>query len=272
MIVDGRAIAEELLIETRALAEVHALAPRFAAITVAPSPATESYLRIKRRLAERAGIVMEVIAMDEASTTEDLITVIQTDTHDAIIVQLPLPLHIDTEAVLAAIPVEKDADVLSPAARAEGLLTHPIPQAIKAILDRAQVNVAGKRAVVIGKGWLVGEPVYAWLTARGAEVTAISRESGDLSACKDADLIVAGAGVPGLVTPDVVKEGAVVLDVGTSELGGSIRGDVAPEVAEKAGVFTPVPGGVGPVAVACLMRNVVELTKRGRLQESENGV
>lgn len=272
MIVDGRAIAEELLIETRMRVDAHALTPRFAAITVAPSAATESYLRIKHRLAERAGISMEVVAMDEASTTEDLINVIQRDTHDAVIVQLPLPSHIDTEAVLAALPTEKDADVLSPAARTNGLLIHPIPQAIQAILEKTGVSVSGKRAVVIGKGWLVGEPVREWLTAQGAEVTAISRESGDLSACLEADIVVAGAGVPGLVTPEVIQEGAVVLDVGTSELGGSIRGDVAPEVSEKASVFTPVPGGVGPVAVACLMRNVVELAKQRRLQEPGNAV
>lgn len=262
MIIDGKAIAGEILEETKRVAIALPEVPSFAAIAVAPSAATESYLRIKRRLAEEAGIRMDVLTPDEGSTTEDLIALIQSDTHDALIVQLPLPSHIDQEAVLAAIPPEKDADVLSTATREQGMLIHPIAGAINEIWMRTHVDPVGKEVVVIGNGWLVGQPVTAWLTKLGVSVTVVTKDLGDISdACRTADIIISGTGVPGLVTRSMVKDGVVVIDVGTSELGGSIAGDAASDVAEVASVFTPVPGGVGPIAVACLMKNVVELAR-----------
>lgn len=265
MIIDGKAIAGEILEETKRIAIALPDVPSFAAIAVAPSPATESYLRIKRRLAEDAGIHMEVRTPDEGSTTEDLIALIERDTHDALIVQLPLPPHIDQEAVLSAIPAEKDADVLSTATRERGVLMHPIAGAINEIWLRTNVTPEGKDVVVIGNGWLVGQPVTAWLRKRGVSVTVVTKDSGDISdACRTADIIISGTGVSGLVTRSMVKEGVVVIDVGTSELGGSIAGDVAPDVADVASVFTPVPGGVGPIAVAYLMKNVVELARLRR--------
>lgn len=262
MIIDGKAIAQELLEETRRTASLLPHTPSFAALAVAPSGATESYLRIKYRLAAQAGINMEVITPDNSITTQELVELMQKDVHDALIVQLPLPQHIDQAAVLDVIPPEKDADVLSPITRSQGMLMHPIAAAIGEIFARAGVEVAGKSIVVIGNGWLVGQPVTAWLTRRGVSVTVVTKESMDVEAvCRNADILIAGAGVPGLVTSSMVKVGAVVIDVGTSELGGSIAGDVAPEVVECASVFTPVPGGVGPIAVACLMKNVVELAR-----------
>lgn len=262
MIIDGKAIAGEILEETKRLAIALPEVPSFTAIAVAPSPATESYLRIKRRLAEDAGIHMEVLTPDEGSTTEELVALIQGDARDALIVQLPLPGHIDQEAVLAAIPVEKDADVLSSATRERDALMHPIAGAIHEIWIRSHVDPIDKSVVVIGNGWLVGQPVTAWLKKRGVRVTVVTKDSGDISeACQNADIVISGTGVPGLVTRDMVKEGVVIIDVGTSELGGSIAGDVSPDVADIASVFTPVPGGVGPIAVACLMKNVVELTR-----------
>lgn len=265
MIVDGKGIAHEMLEETKTRAALLPEAPSFAAIAVSPSPATESYLRIKERQARAAGVVMEVISPSEA-TTDSLLALIADDRHDALIVQLPLPPHIDTERVLDAIPPEKDADVLSPRTREEGSLTHPIAGAVGKVLEKAGVKVKGMRSLVIGQGWLVGAPVTAWLAAEGADVTTITREAGALDAAQSADLIVSGAGVPGLLLPEHVKEGAVVIDVGTSELGGALAGDVDPKVAEKAAVFTPVPGGMGPIAVAYLMHNVVTLAERSRLQ------
>ncbi len=268
MIIDGKAIAKEILEKTKHDASMLGSVPTFAAITVSPSPATESYLRIKRKQAAEAGIDMEVIAMD-ATTTEELVERIGVLPHDAVIVQLPLPAHIDLEQVLAAIPPGKDADTLSASTREEGALMHPIARAVAEIFERTGVNPKGAQAVVIGNGWLVGQPVSVWLASVGAHVTILTRESGDIGpSCRAADIIVAGAGSPGLVKPEDVQAGAVVIDVGTSELGGSLAGDVAPGVAEVAGVFTPVPGGVGPIAVACLMRNVVELASLQRASKA----
>jgi methylenetetrahydrofolate dehydrogenase (NADP+)/methenyltetrahydrofolate cyclohydrolase len=266
MIIDGREIAAGILEAAREAASRLPQAPSFAAIAVSPSAATESYLRIKERQAREAGIAMEVIALPEA-TTESLIELIEADAHDALIIQLPLPEGIDVARVLAALPAEKDADVLSPDTRRKGALMHPIAAAVKAILGTAGIEPKGLRTLVIGKGRLVGEPVSAWLASAGADVTVVTREAGDFAAAaREADLIVSGTGVPGLLRPEHVKEGAAVIDVGTSELAGSLAGDAAPEIAGVAGVFTPVPGGVGPIAVAYLMRNVVHLAASRALQ------
>jgi methylenetetrahydrofolate dehydrogenase (NADP+) / methenyltetrahydrofolate cyclohydrolase len=272
MIVNGRAIAKDLLARTRAEVSAYGAAPIVRAIVMQPSPATESYLRIKERRARNAGMHLEIIRMEAEATTEDLIQKIAIPGADSVIVQLPLPDSIDSQAVLDAIPLSLDADILSTKAHEAfadgGALVPPVVRAIEEILRRAEIEVKGKRAVVVGQGWLVGEPAALWLAEQGAQVTVVTRESGDLSVLKDAEIIVCGAGSPGLITPEHMSEGVVLIDAGTSESGGSIVGDADPACAEIASVFTPVPGGVGPIAVACLFQNVAELTKRGRLQSS----
>lgn len=263
MIIDGRTIAREILEQVKETAGEHT--PSFAAFVVGPSATTLSYLRMKRSQAERAGVRMEFRELPEDSTTDDVVEAVKTATEDAIIVQLPLPPHIDTDQVLSAIPEDKDADVLSVKTREAGVLMHPIAASVKEILERTGTRVEGAHAVVVGQGWLVGQPVASWLMRSGAQVTVVTKESGDLEdALATADIIVSGAGSPGIITSELIKDGAVVIDVGTSELGGSIAGDVEPSVAQKAGVYTPTPGGVGPIAVAMLMKNVVDLAGRKR--------
>jgi methylenetetrahydrofolate dehydrogenase (NADP+)/methenyltetrahydrofolate cyclohydrolase len=208
---------------------------------------------------------LELIRIENDATTEDIIGKILLPGADSIIVQLPLPAHIDTEAVLNAIPVELDADVLSAEARRrfeagspEALLP-PVVGAIKEILERSQVQVEGKRTVVLGQGWLVGEPAALWLGQQGAQVEVVDRAD-SLESLKDAEIIISGAGSPRLITPERVSSGVVIIDAGTSESNGAIVGDATPECADIASVFTPVPGGVGPVAVACLFQNAALLT------------
>lgn len=269
MIVDGRAVARELLADVRA----HLTrTPVVRAVVVAPSPATESYLSIKNAQAEEAGMHLEVVRLQEDATNEQVIEAVEESGADAIIVQLPLPEHLASVRILDAIPRVKDADVLSRAAYQafvdgeEGVLMPPVVGAIAEILRRAGTSLEGKEAVVIGQGKLVGLPAAAWLTQSGARVSVVTRESGDLSILRDADVIVSGAGSPGLITPAHLKPGVVLIDAGTSEQGGAIVGDAEPACADVASVFTPVPGGVGPIAVACLFRNVELLLARA-LQE-----
>ena len=266
MLVDGRSLASETLAHVR---EELSRPLVVRAIVVTPSPATESYLATKAARAEDAGMHLEVMRLPDTATTEDVIQAIGTPGADSLIVQLPLPAHIDTDAALAAIPLGKDADVLSGRAYArfrEGekdALVPPVAAAVALILEIHDVAVDGTHAVVVGQGRLVGEPVTAWLKQRGASVTVLTRESSDRSALADADLIVTGAGVAGLIRPRDIKEGCVLIDAGTSESDGSIVGDADPACALKASVFTPVPGGVGPVAVACLFRNAALLARNG---------
>lgn len=265
MIVDGRAIAGTLLFDVRKDVEQLPVRIVVRAIVVTPSPATESYLATKAARAEEAGMHLEVVKLPDEATTEDVIRAVEAPGCDALIVQLPLPGSIDTQKVLDAIPLKKDADVLSSSAYArfkEGTadaLVPPVAGAVAHILETSGVEPRGMNAVVIGQGRLVGEPAATWLTQAGATVTVLTRESTDRSALARADLIVAGAGVANLIRPEDIKEGVVLIDAGTSESDGAIVGDADPACSDRASVFTPVPGGVGPVAVACLFKNVARL-------------
>ena len=154
--------------------------------------------------------------------------------------------------------------------RGEGIVP-PVAAAVARILVYEGMEIRGKKAAVVGQGKLVGKPVAALLSILGADVTTITKESGDLSVLKDADIVVTGAGVPGLIRPEHLKEDVALIDAGTSESDGAIVGDADPACVEVASVFTPVPGGVGPVAVACLFRNVAELLG-SPLQDSSKGV
>lgn len=273
MIIDGRAIAEEVLMRVRAEAKTLSTPPRLTAFVVAPTPATRSYLSIKKTQATKAGVIMDVRELPETIKTDELISVMRSTPTDAVIVQLPLPPHIDTTNVLEAISVSRDADVLSPRTRSDGALVHPIAASVQEVLRLGNVEVSGKCAVVVGQGWLVGLPSADWLAKNGAEVIRVTKESGDLkTALKTADIIVTGVGSPNLITADMVPQGVVIIDAGTSELGGSISGDVAKEVSEKASLFTPVPGGLGPIAVSFLMHNVVALAKARLLTKESQEV
>lgn len=258
MIIDGKAIAAEILARAKARARELPRAPLVVALAAGePGPATRSYLKIKERTALEAGCRLEVrpFSADYADA-------------DSVIVQLPLPAGLDERAALDAIPLDKDADVLSRGAREQfakgedGALLPPVVGAIAEIFTKYGVEPRGKRAVVIGRGWLVGEPAATWLMQRGAKVTTLDKGAKLGQELQDADIIVCGAGAPHHVKPYMLKEGAVLIDAGTSEQGGALVGDADPACATKCSVFTPVPGGVGPIAVAKLFENAVILAER----------
>lgn len=266
MMLDGRALASAVLTEVKA--SLRGRLVRVRAVVVQPSPATESYLAIKTARAHEAGMELEVVRLHDDADTAAVITAVQAVGADAVIVQLPLPSHIDTGAVLAAIPLEKDADVLSGAAYArfehneEGALMPPVAGAIAEILARTQVSVGGKRAAVVGQGKLVGKPALVLLRRMGADAVTILKDTPDPARIlREADIVVSGAGQAHFITPAMIKEGAVLIDAGTSESNGALAGDMDPACAEIASVFTPVPGGVGPVAVALLFKNAAALVQ-----------
>lgn len=269
MIIDGRALAREVLARTKVRAEKLSHPPRVLAIVANDTSATKSYLAIKKRRAADAGCVLEELYFDVGTTTtEDLRAAVLSAQADAIIVQLPLGEGTDARIVCDAIPSSKDADVLSTVARMKfeadehDALVPPVAGALAEILAAHSINSAGKRAVVIGSGWLVGRPCATWLSHKKADVTYLSFRSGDFSALKEADIIVSGVGSPHFIKSGLLKPGVVLIDAGTSESGGTLAGDADPSCAEKCSIFTPVPGGVGPVAVAKLFENVVSLAEK----------
>lgn len=277
MIVDGRTVAADILKDTKERVVRLRVTPIVRAVTCAPSPATISYLKIKAARAEDAGMRLEVVRLADDASKDALLEAVRKPGAHAVIVQLPLPPHLDTKEIVNAIPIEKDADVLSARAyeafeiNADASVLPPVVEAIREVLARTQVNVSGKEVVVVGQGKLVGLPAAHWLAFSGAHVQVITRDMNAHERLRLADIIVSGAGSPGVITPDDLKEGVVLIDAGTSESGGQVVGDADPACAEKAHVFTPVPGGMGPIAVACLFRNVVTLLERS-LQESQKAV
>lgn len=266
-IVDGKQLAAELLdlVRVRVLARPHVGAPRLAVITCAPNLPTQKYLALKERTAASVGIPLVITTLPASATTDDVCAAITTATESAagVVVQLPLPPHIDREAVLAAVPVTHDPDGFS-YGRVAGACLPPVVGAIAVIAERYGVTFTGTRVVVLGQGRLVGAPAAAWCAAQGAEVTAFATAdpAAQAAALQTADMLITGIGVPHAITPEQVPEGIIVFDAGTSEDGGVIVGDVHPSVADKARLFTPVPGGIGPLTIALLLQNLLELAER----------
>ena len=239
MIIDGKKIAEEILGELKG-------SYKLGVIMNLSSPASDSFVKMKERAAVRAG--MQIVRYGPEDIDKALLC-------DGVLVQLPIA---NAEELIAAIPPQKDVDALGPHA----LVQSPIAEAISEIFIRAGVAAKGKKAVVVGKGRLVGAPAAELLRSLGAQVVVITKPEGSLEELQDADIVVLGAGKPGIIGPDMVKEGVVLIDAGTSEAGGKLMGDAEPGLRHVASVFTPVPGGVGPIAVAMIFKNLAVLAKR----------
>ncbi len=260
MIIDGRKIAEEIIVAL----EKNRLSYGPISLGILMSEgdaATESFIKIKSRAAERLGVDVIRRELSVSSTTEDALSALADMAARAqgIIVQLPLPPGIDAEKLIGAIPPACDVDALGPKPHAA---LAPVAGAVAEILKQQNIDPSGKRAVVVGAGRLVGKPSAELLTLMGAHVSFITEQAGSLAELKDADIVVLGAGNSGFIKPEMLKPGVVLIDAGTSEAaGGKMMGDADPACANMASVFTPVPGGVGPIAIAMIFRNLFALSK-----------
>ncbi len=278
MVIDGKKISEEIKKELAAEISGAGMELALDIVQVGENAVSAKFIKRKEAFAREIGVEVKVHDFPEGISTEELGAEIKKicaspaggKEKGGIIVQLPLPPHIAAQNILDAIPLQKDVDVLSAAAMGRFAVGNPsvgglppVVGAAKEILDRRGFEIKGKNAVVIGAGILVGKPAAIWLINQGASVFVLrSRTENMAKYTGDADIIISGAGKPGLITPEMVKEGVAVIDAGTSFKDGGIAGDVLPEVAEKASIFTPVPGGVGPLTVAMVFKNLVELNKR----------
>jgi methylenetetrahydrofolate dehydrogenase (NADP+)/methenyltetrahydrofolate cyclohydrolase len=265
MIVDGKAIAADIRTRIREAVAKLPRRPELSLLIVRNDPATETFVRMKTRAAEGVGIAIRIRRFSQDAKETDVREAItaesKDDAVDGIVLQLPLPESMDVDRLTSLIPIGKDVDVLSRDAMAkfrEGTLSilPPVAGAVQEILKRNDVRVEGADALVVGHGRLVGAPAALLLRHMGAHVTVVDRPVAALeSMTKDARIIVSGAGVPNLLRPEMLRDGVVLIDAGTSESGGTIVGDASPECVARASVFTPVPGGVGPITVAMLLRN-----------------
>lgn len=275
--MDGKALAERIRAEVAA--EVEELGEvGLTTVLVGDDPASEIYIRRKQEAAREAGILSRDYRLAEDTTEDDLLDLVAQLNADAavdgILVQLPLPSQIDEQRVIDAVDPAKDVDGFHPVNAGklflgqEGLVA-ATPTGILTLLDEYDVPLVGARAVVVGRSNIVGKPVALLLLARHATVTICHSRTSDLAAqTSEADVLVAAVGHAGLITPGMVKEGATVIDVGMNRTDEGLRGDVDPAVAERAGLMTPVPGGVGPMTIASLLRNTVKVARAQTLLRS----
>jgi methylenetetrahydrofolate dehydrogenase (NADP+)/methenyltetrahydrofolate cyclohydrolase len=300
LILDGTKIAQD--VRTEVAAEVRTMSPAgvrpgLAVVLVGHNPASEIYVRGKVKASEEVGVYSEKLTPPESITTAELLKLIEDlnrrDEIDGILVQLPLPPQVDSKKVLLAVDPAKDVDGFHPmnvgflSTQRPGLVPCT-PAGVMEILKRSNISIAGREAVVVGRSDIVGKPAAMLLTNANATVTICHSKTHDLpGVCRRADILVAAIGRAGMITRDFVKPGAAVIDVGMNTLtdpaefhrffagnakreetfrqkGSTLIGDVHPEVAEVAGVLTPVPGGVGPLTIAMLMFNTVKAAKMRR--------
>jgi methylenetetrahydrofolate dehydrogenase (NADP+) / methenyltetrahydrofolate cyclohydrolase len=265
-IVDGKAIATEIREEVAREIESSGQAPRLGIVACAPNFETVRYLELKEKIASTLGVTVDRFMLDETATTNEVVEAVKELAlrTDGLVVQLPLPAHIDREVVLAAVPPGQDVDVFAYAGEVTEVLP-PVVGAIAEIAKRTGVTWSGASVVIFGSGKLVGEPTAAFARAAGATVTVVTKDTESALAeswSQTADIIVLGAGKAGLLSKGMVKPGVVVFDAGASEDGGVLVGDADPKIAEIASVFTPVPGGIGPITIALLFRNLLKLSLR----------
>ncbi len=281
-IIDGKALATEVRAriadDVARLRAEHGVQPGLAAVIVGDDPASQVYVGMKHRASEAAGMRSEQHVLPAETSQEDLEALVHQlnddDAVDGILVQLPLPDHLDARSVQELITPAKDVDALNPYTAGRLAIGDPTflsctPYGVLELLAHAGVDTAGANVVIVGRSNLVGRPLSVMLTLKGrdATVTLAHSRTRDLAAvCRGADVIVAAAGMIGLITADMVRPGAVVIDVGTNrDADGKLVGDVAfDEVAEVAGAITPVPGGVGPMTVTMLLQNTLEAARARR--------
>jgi methylenetetrahydrofolate dehydrogenase (NADP+)/methenyltetrahydrofolate cyclohydrolase len=302
-VLDGAAIAatikQEVAEEVRALA-AQGIRPGLAAVLVGHVPASEIYVRSKVQTCAELGLFSELLTPPDTVTTEDMLDLVTAlngrDDIDGILIQLPLPKQVDAKALLDAVFPAKDVDGFHPvnAGRLQAgrpALAPCTPAGVIEILRRSNLPISGQHAVVVGRSDIVGKPVAMLLLHQNATVTICHSKTRDLGAVtREADILVAAIGRPGFIEPEMVKPGATLIDVGINRLttreefnryfagdekreaafakrGSTIVGDVHPKAFERAGAYTPVPGGVGPLTIAMLMSNTVRAAKMRRGRE-----
>ena len=278
MIIDGKQIAQNLKEQIReqvtVLTAQYGRKPCLDVILVGENPASMSYVRSKIKATEYCGFDGELISLPETTTQDELLRVIRERNEnpgvDGILVQLPLPKHIDEQCIIDAISPEKDVDGFHPTNVARRWLGQETivpctPMGVMALLEQTGTPLQGRHAVVVGRSNIVGKPVAKLLLDKNCTVTIAHSRTADLAAvCRQADILVVAVGRPEMITADMIKPGATVIDVGINRTAeGKLVGDVDFRSVEPvAGAITPVPGGVGPMTIAMLMRNTIVCYQR----------
>lgn len=270
MTIDGKQIARALKNQLQTDVRSYGEAISLGIIVAHESMAINKFVELKEQFARDVGIQTTVIRLGQMEqTTEKLLQTVlhATKDHDGLILQLPVPLRIELDSVLRLFPLSHDVDVLGYTAFQQFKenqlpILPPVVAAMAEILHAQGIHMQGKKVLIVGEGRLVGEPAAIWARHLGATVSVANNATPNIAdLAREANLIILGAGVPGLLIPDMVQDGVIILDAGTSESEGVLKGDADPTCAEKALLFTPTPGGIGPVTVAKVFENIFTLTR-----------
>ncbi|MFM2423878.1 MAG: bifunctional protein FolD [Candidatus Parcubacteria bacterium] len=262
--MDGRAVAKTVVAEIATTVLSWPIAPHLTIFTCAPNFETKKFLNLKQKWAKEAGITVTLVTFPETVTLEEvgMAVLAATKQSDSVIIQFPFP-HLATADLIPLVPVSHDVDVMQYDGGATTILP-PVVGAIDVLSAAYHIKWAEKSVAIVGNGRLVGRPMSLYAKKQGAHVTVITKDTPDSLALSQADIVVLGAGVPGLLLASMVKPGVVVFDAGTTEEGGQLVGDADPQIDTIASLWTPVPGGIGPITVAVLLKNVLSLATARR--------
>ncbi len=266
MIIDGKALAAEIIARVAGQAAVLPVPPHLTVFTCAPNFETQKFLALKQTQSAIAGIALTLHEFQPDVTLAEVSRAVTaaTEVTDGIIIQFPFPPHLPITDLIPLIPATHDVDAFTYSGEGTAVLP-PVVGAIDVIASAHGISFVGKNVVVVGNGRLVGVPAALYARAHGGVVTSITKDTANQAAITlAADILILGAGVPGLITADMVKPGVIIFDAGTSEEGGLLVGDANPDVASKAALLTPVPGGIGPLTIAILLKNVLSLAQEHR--------
>jgi len=273
ILLDGKKIAGKLLNEIKKEIKEKKLQLKLAVILVGENSVSEIFIREKEKACQKVGIDFELFKFPSIIAPEtlerEIKKIVDNPENSGIVIQLPLPKDLNVQEILNLIPSEKDIDVLSEKSirkfkRGELKILPPVVEGIKIILEEYKISLKDKKTVIVGAGRLVGKPLSFWLKREGVEFSIIDEKTKNISArIKEADIVISGVGKKGLIKGGMIKNGAIVIDAGSSCEKDKISGDVDfKSVSQKASYITPVPGGIGPLTVACLLKNLVKMNKK----------
>jgi len=263
MLVNGKEIRDELKESLKQGFFQRDKKPRLVIVSVGENEVKEKFTELKKKFGEDIGVDVHIQKFNADVFENVLESEVKkiSDDADAVLIQLPLPEHINPEVILNAVPVEKDIDMLSNESfqmflRKETDRMPPVVGAVHEVLEKYQINLEASRVLVVGKGKLVGKPIFLWMMSNGITPGILDKKDVLEEHTKDADIIISGAGAPHIIKPEMIKEGVVLIDVGTSNDHGTLKGDIDPECSNKASIFSSSPGGIGPITIAKLFENI----------------
>jgi len=261
---DGRKIRDKILEQLKGGAEKVEFKPTLAVVWIGDDPVSEKYIRIKEKIARDLGVNFQLIKLPRLTKYSDIlqnVRVFGKSEVDGVMIQMPLPEWINAverKKIIREIPAKKDIDGLRFCAGLPSNFQPPVVLAILEAIKKSKVDLKKSRVAIIGQGFLVGAPLGKILKNQVKELLLANIHTADISEItRRADVVISAAGKPGLITSKIIKSGAVLIDAGTTEVGGKIAGDIDPRAFEKASFYTPVPGGIGPVTVAMLFQNLI---------------